>query len=187
VVRGLTEVVQSVIDAGTARTAGDALRMRGEGSYTSLAAAARIAIIYTQLGNADTTGLRPTHSEILDFIDSNLDLKSAVDMAASYRNAIDMPVSVLGLSCWILGRVDPDAAERFMSTLAAKTDLRAGDAILALLNRLTEVRRNGRLVTRNDYLSLVFRAWNYWRAGQKVNALLLRTRDGANVAVPEPK
>lgn len=188
VVRGLAEHVQDVIDAGTARTAGDALRMRGEPSYSALAATARLAILNREGIQLDAGGnLRPTHSEILAFVDENQDVKNAVNMASGLRNAIDVPVSLLALACWILSRIDPDDTEKFMTALATKVDLKAGDAVLALLNRLSEVRRNGRIVTRSDYLSLIFRAWNYWRSGTKVNTLLLRTRDGNNVLVPEPK
>lgn len=186
IVRGLQDNVQEVIDAGTARTAGDALRMRGEGLYSSLAAGARLALLFNNFGTLDSSNVRPTHLEILGFIDENPDLKTAVDMAVSRRNAIDVPVSVLSVAVWVLARIDVDDTERFFSNLATKTDLRAGDPILALLNRLTEVRRNGRLVTRSDYLSLIFRAWNYWRSRTKVNNLPLRTREGS-VSVPEPK
>jgi len=187
IVRGLAEQIQDVIDAGASRTAGDAFRMRGETSYSALAATARLAILHSGGLSIDAAGaMRPTHSEILAFVDENPDLKTAVDMSHGYRRGIDAPASVVALACWILSRVDPDDTERFMTTLATKTDLRAGDAILALLNRLTEVRRNGRVVTRSDYLSLIFRSWNYWRSRTKVNALPLRDRGGP-VAVPDPK
>lgn len=187
VVRGLPDRVQDVIDSGAARTAGDALRLRGEALYSSLAAAARLAILYNEFSNLSGADLRPTHAEILRFVDENPDIKSATDMAVGFRNAIDVPVSVLTVACWVLARVDPDDTHRFFSQLAEKTDLKGGDAVLALLNRLADIRRNGRRASRNDYLSLIFRAWNYWRGGTKVNTLPLKTRDGSGVLVPEPK
>lgn len=186
VVRGLEEDVQEVIDSGAARTAGDALRMRGITYYSSLAAASRIALLY-EVGSIDGSNLRPTHSEILDFVDNNPDLAEAVEMAVAHRQAIDVPQSVLSLAIWRLKKVDPDDAYLFISQLAEKTDLKAGDAVLALLNRLVEVRRNGRIMSRNDYLSLVFRAWNKWRSGEKIASLPIRGREGGAVDVPEPK
>lgn len=186
VVKGLEDKVQEVIDSGAARTVGDALRMRGEGLYSSLAAAARLALLY-EIGSIDSSNVRLTHSEVLEFVDRNTDLRAAVEQAVSYRNHIDVPVSVLSLAVWRLNRVDPDDAFLFISQLAEKTDLKAGDAILALHNRLTEVRRNSRIMARADYLSLIFRAWNRWRAGEKIANLPIRTRDGSSVDVPEPK
>lgn len=186
VVRGLDEAVQTVIDSGACRTAGDALRMRGEREYSTLAAAARLAIQFEK-GQIDAGMEKYTHTEILAFVDSHPDLTNAVDMARSYRHHIDVPPSVLTLAVWILYRVDASDCVLFFTRLADKTELHRGDAVLALLNRLTEVRRSSRIATRADYLSLVFRAWNYWRTRKTVHSLPIATRGGSGVDIPDPK
>ena len=187
VVRGLGDGVREVIDSGTGRTVGDALRMRGEPLYSSVAAAARLAWLFETSRELNSAGFRVTHSEVLEFLDTNKDFRPAIEFAGSVGRRIDMPVSVIGLAAWILLRVDSDDAYKFFTQLAEKTNLRSGDAILALIERLAEIRRTGRIATRGDYLSLIFRAWNYWRAGKPVQSLVLKTRDGSAVTIPEPK
>lgn len=185
VVRGVDEAAQTVMDSGAARTAGDALKLIGEAShYSSLAAAARLAILY---GLGEITGnVKVTNSEILEFAADNPSLRQAVELAGSWHGQIDVPMSALSVAVWRLLDVDADECILFFSRVADKTNLSARDPILALINRLAEVRRSGRRVERADYLSLIFRAWNYRRAGKSVTALPVRVNGGA-VDIPEPR
>ena len=186
VVRGLAPETQLVMDSGAQRMAGDALRLLGETNYTSLAAAGRIAILYTS-GRLDSgDNAKVTHTEILDFITDNADLRRAVDLAASWRTQIDVPLSVLSLAVWILLRVDPDECVLFFSRVAEKTNLPARDPALALINRLMEIRRTNRRMGRPDYLSLIIRAWNYWRTRKPVTNLPVQA-SGSSVDIPQPR
>lgn len=188
VVRGLEGESQEVMDSGAGRTAGDALRLRGRAQYSALAAAARAALLLETSGQLDGGNQsKVTHSEILDFLDENKDLIPAVEMAASYCKAIDVPLSVLSIACWRLSRVDMHDSNLFFAKLAEKTLLSNNDPILALINRLTDIRRNNRRLDRAGYLSLIYRAWNYWRARKTVANLPIITRGGASVDIPEPK
>lgn len=189
VLRGLEPETQEVMDSGSARTAGDALRLRGQTArYTSLAAAARLGV----LRGADTsidgsTGGKVTTLEILDFLDANPDLVDAVEMAVMHKTQIDVPMSVLSLAIFELSGVDTEACDIFITRVAEKTHLVKGDAILALNERLAEIRRTRRHASRADYLSLIFRAWNYWRTDKTVAALPLRSGRGSDaVDIPQP-
>lgn len=202
VVSGLDPAAQEAMDSGTARTTGDALRLRGETAhYSALAAAARVCI-YAEAGQSLDPGgqRRITTPEVLTFIEANSDLRAAVEMGSSYHRQIDMPQSVLAYAIWRFARVDVEACNTFIAKVAEKTLMTKGDPVLALVNRLAEVRRNSRRVTRDDYASLMFRAWNYWRKGRPIQALPISTgpRPGdadrdANarrripVAIPEPE
>lgn len=186
VVRGVDEAAQAVMDTGAARSPGDALKLLGEAThYSAVAAAARLAILYN-LGVISGNGVKVTNTEIIDFVMGNPDLRTAVDLATSWRNQIDIPLSVMSMATWRLLSVDPDNCILFFSQLAEKTNLTSRDPILALINRLAEIRRSGRRVERGDYLSLLFRAWNYWRTGRLVSSLPVRVNGGA-VDVPDPK
>lgn len=187
IIRGLDNGVQEVLDSGASRTASDALRMRGESNYANLSAAARVALMFEEGRLRQAGTAKYTHSEILAFIEKNPELRAAVDTAASYRKQIDVPVSGLAVAIWHLAGIDPDDCALFFKSLAEKTDLSRGDAVLALLNRLTEVRRSGRQMDRADYLSLIFRAWNYWRASKPVYTLPVATRGVGYVDIPEPR
>lgn len=185
VVRGVAEDAQELMDSGAGRTAGDALRLRGEANYSTLAAAARLAIGY-EAGRINSNGDKTTHAEIIGFIGDNEDLRYAVELAASWRYGIDVPISVLVVAIWRLYRINAEDCLTFFSQLANKTDLRSGDPVLALLNRLTEVRRSNRRLDRADYLSLIFRAWNLWRTRKTVQRLPVSVR-GSSVDLPEPR
>lgn len=186
IVRGLAQETQLVMDSGAARTAGDALRLLGETGYSNLAAAARTAINYEagRLQGANNT--KVTHTEIIEYIEENPDLRRAVDLAASWRKQIDVPLSVLSLSIWALLRVDPDDCVLFFSRVADKTNLAPRDPILALINRLMEIRRSSRRMQQADYLSLIFRAWNYWRTRKQIAGLPVQAA-GSSVDIPQPK
>jgi hypothetical protein len=186
VVRGVDEAAQTVMDTGAARTAGDALKLLGEGThYSALAAAARLAILYN-LGEVVGNNIKITNTEIVEFAGANPDLRRAVELAGSWHGQIDVPLSILSMTTWRLIQVDADDCILFFSRVADKTNLSSRDPILALINRLAEIRRSGRRVERGDYLSLIFRAWNYWRSGKTVAALPVRVNGGA-VDIPEPK
>jgi hypothetical protein len=186
IVRGLAEDTQQVMDSGAGRTAADALRMRGEVNYANLAATARLAIAY-QRGQFSGPAEKATHTEIAEFIVLNPDLRDAIELSVTWRNGIDMPMSVLGLAVWRTLRIDRECCIAFFTQLAERTNFVQGSAILALHNRLTEVRRNRRLLDRADYLSLTFRAWNYWRTGKQTKNLPITTHGGVAVDVPEPR
>jgi hypothetical protein len=183
VVYDLPDDVQEVIDSGTARTTGDALKMRNESNSLILAAAARAAIIYKADRFHFQSQLKHTHSEIIAFLEKNPDLRTAADLSALYRNQIDIPPSVLALSIWRLAQTDSDASSQFFYQLAEKTNLNRGDPILALIKVLIKIRRESIDVSRGEYLSLVFRAWNNWRRHKVISTLpILRVNDG----IPEP-
>jgi hypothetical protein len=185
VVRGLADDTQQVMDSGAARTAGDALRLLGESGYSSLAAAARFAL-HVEAGKVNSHQDKVTHLEIIGFIERNTDLKYAVDLAASWRSSVDVPLSVLTVAIWQLYRISPEECLSFFTRLSNKNDLHPGSPILALLNRLIEVRRNNRRLDRADYLSLIFRAWNVQRAAKSISSLPVATR-GGSVDIPQPK
>lgn len=186
VVRGLDDAAQTVMDTGATRSAGDALKLLGEESYyANIAAAARLAIIY-EAGDVVSGNLKVTNTEIVSFVDEHPDIRRAVELASTWRNAIDVPMSVTAMAIWRLMQVDADDTVLFFSKAAEKTNLSARDPILALINRLAEIRRSSRRVSRADYLSLIFRSWNYWRTRRLVASLPVRDSGGA-VAIPEPK
>lgn len=188
VVRGLEDAVQSVMDTGVARTAGDALRLRGDtGNYTRLAAAARLAIAF-DAGDVSATNMRVTNTEVLDFIDRNPGLVQACELSSgSWTSAIDIPPSLLTYVVWRLLEVDSEACVQFFSKLSELVGLRDGDPILALHSRLRNAKKERLRVERGDYVSLVFRVWNKWARGEKVPSGKLPIRyNGGPVDIPEP-
>lgn len=186
IVRGLDDEVQEVLDSGAGRSAGDALRMRGETNYSNLAATARAAMMFEDGRLYQGGGTKYTHGEIIEFLEKNPEMRDSVEFAVSLRHQIDIPISVLGVCIWRLAQVAPDDCTIFFTKLGEKTGFVKGDPILALHNRLTDVRRTNRALDRADYLSLVFRSWNAWRQRKSVHKLPTTVR-GEGVDIPEPR
>ena len=186
VVRGLENEVQEVLDSGAGRTAGDALRMRGETNYSNLAASVRAALMYQDGRLYHGGSHKYTHGEVIEFLEKNPEMRDAVEFAVGLRHQIDIPVSTLSVCIWRLSQVAPDDCTIFFTKLGKKTGFVEGDPILALDRRLAEVRRANRILDRTDYLSLVFRAWNAWRVRKSIQKLPIAVR-GAQVDIPEPR
>lgn len=186
VVRGLEDEVQSVLDSGAGRTAGDALRMQDEQNYSALAAGARIAMMFEDGRLDQGGGFKITHSELIEWLEKNPEMRPAVESSVMLAKLIEMPPSVLALCFWRLTPIDPQGCTTFFHRLAYKTHLEPGDAVLALLNRLTEIARSGRKTNRSTYVSLTFRAWNYWRHGKSVASLPIMSR-GQEIEIPQPR
>lgn len=186
VVRGLDDEVQDVLDSGAGRTAGDALRMRAEPHYSLLAAGARIALQF-QDGRLDQGGAcKYTHSELMDWIDKHPEMRTAVEATSRLAKQVALPPSVLTLSIWRLSQVDSEACMEFFQRLAFKTHLEPGSPVLALLYRLTDIERTARRTNRSTYVSLVFRAWNYYRQGKSVGSIQI-TSKGQEIETPQPR
>lgn len=184
VVYGLPEESQLVMDSGARRTAGDALSLQNVQNAHAVAAAIRLLNKY-ESGSSFETRPSITYPEIIDYLAKNPDLQGAVNKAIRTR-AIDMPLSALSVSILMLSRLDEEGCRIFFDKLLNRTDLSQGDPILALDTRFKEIRRSGRHAHAGDFLSLVFRAWNYWRRGQRVETLPLR-KAGGEVEIPVPR
>lgn len=179
VIWGLDEQTQELMDTGAARTPADALRLKGESNSPIVAAAARIGIL------VDNDALffgrehlkRSSHSEVIDWVARNPDVRRAADIAANYlRNHVDLPPSLTAYAYLRMAKVDLYDADEFWHRLADLENLERGNAILALSRRLRALDRQDRRVPRRLLLALVFRAWNAWRADESVMTLPLTGR-----------
>lgn len=191
VVRGLNPDSQTVMDTGVKRTGSDAMQLRGEKNRAALAATIRLALLYDSgklVPISGDKGGRPqvSNAELLDYLDAHPDIRVFVDQATSIFNRVDVHPSALALAMWVLHRVDAAAAVDFFNDLANLTGLQPGDPILALHNRLADIRRSRRRVEAQDFLSLIFRAWNARRDGKQLYRVPLESRNG-RVTMPVPR
>jgi hypothetical protein len=183
VVFGLRREAQDVMDSGRKRSAGDALQLAGMRNVGRLSAAARLALCRRDGLPLSSTGY--TNAEVQGFIRANPDLVEAVElMGNTVRNLLLTPRA--GDYCfWLLYRVDPDAAYAFFTSLQSLAGLADGNPILVLHRRLSGNYGASRRISIEEQLSLVVRAWNYWRQGRSVQKLLSTSRSGT-VAIPDP-
>ena len=185
VVRNLPEAAQSVMDTGDKRTAADALTLLGERNTSLTAAAARLGI-GVERGQLDGRA-EVTHPEIIEYLESNPDLRDAVDFVRPLVRRTDCTPAVMAHSMLVLSRIDQMAAATFWIDAAEKVGLAAGDPVIALTNRFAEARRNRQRLTNEMYLSAIYRAWNARRSGQPMRVVKINSSAGGIVPIPVPR
>lgn len=185
VVRNLNDVAQAVMDTGDKRTASDALSLLGESHTALLAAAARLGISIER-GRMDGR-MEVTHSEVVDYVADNPDLRDAVAFVQPLARRTDCLPAVMAHTTLILGRIDRQAVAQFWLDAAEKVGLAYGDPVIALTNRFAEARRNRERLSHAAYLSAIYRAWNARRAGSQLRVIKINSSAGGLVPVPEPR
>jgi hypothetical protein len=174
VVRGLNADVQATIDAGAKRTAGDALKLRGEMYGRTLAAVARRCLIWeaSDRKDMDPSHRSVSHQEVIDYVAAHPDLQNATDFAQHITGSRPAPLSVMGFSYWALAQISQDDADLFFEGLTTGVNLTPGNPVLALRNRLLDVRyRRYSAQDDREKVALIFKGWNFFRAGRPVQIL----------------
>lgn len=185
VIRGMPADDQVHMDTGKKRSAGDHLAILGMRNYSNLAAISRVALLWQRDALVHESNHKVSPDEITQFIFDNPDLVAAAEYAVHIRTHLETPVSVAGCAVWLLRHVDAQDADLFMDAWSSGAGLNEGSPILALTQRLREVRRNRRRVSRAEHLALILRAWNLWRDGKSVASLPLRARASGPVDIPK--
>ncbi|MEO6082542.1 MAG: hypothetical protein ABIQ18_05480 [Umezawaea sp.] len=183
VVFGLDREAQDVMDSGRKRNASDALQLGGMRNVARLAAAARLALTRREGGAQGGTTF--TNAEVQQFIRDTPDFTEAVEFLGTSSRNLPLTPRVADYCFWLLYRIDPDDAYGFFTSLETLHNLGADSPILVLHRRLSGTYGAGRRISAEEQLSLVIRAWNYWRQGRTVQKLQTISRSG-KVAVPEP-
>lgn len=185
VMHGIPNEAQRVMDTGRARTASDALSMKGEKHTSTIAAAVRIAI-GMEADMPDPGKHAVTHAEVEQFLSDNPDLRQASEFASQVARRTDCPPAVVAYTFWQFSRIaGPAAASDFWMAAADKVGLSAGDPVIALTNRFAESRRNRDQLTKRIQLSLIYRTWNARRAHKTMRFIRVNSPAGGLVPIPE--
>jgi hypothetical protein len=184
VIRGVDSEAQAHMDTGRKRTASDVLSLSGETHSSLLAATARLAL-GVNLGGSNIGRYEASHAEITEFVNDNPGLRYAVDFIRQYARRTDCPPAIAAYAFWRMARIDTMEAGQFWMAAADKIGLRQGDPTIALTNRLAEARRNRQRLSKEAYLSLIFRAWNARRAGKSLSLLRVNSSAGGIVPIPD--
>lgn len=178
VLRNVPTDAMTNMDSGRKRTVSDALGFDGEVNTAALAAAAKLALLYSD-GRLykDRKVQAVSTGEIREFIADNPDLRESTSFMYSIGRSIDLSPSVKIVAHWLFTRAaEPTSADLFFDALASRIGLSAGSPILALDSRIREMRRNGTRAGQRDQLRLLIKAWNYWRAGRTVRTLAVASK-----------
>lgn len=184
VVRGVTIDSQRVMDSGIRRNVTDQLDMAGKKNTRIMAAAARLALMEPNAGFVAEPIDQPTTTEILEFIEAySAEIAEAAQMAAFFSHSIPIIPSVTCVAWMNFVQIDSDACMEFFDSMKQQRLDGEGDPRLALVRRLTKTSHQTERMPQRQALSLVYRAWNAWRAGQTIRTLPTHTR-GEEVTVP---
>lgn len=185
VMRNVPVESMSNMDAGRKRTAADALGFDGESSPHLLAAATRLALLYTD-GRIyrDRKVQATSNGEIRDFLAEHPDLRYSVFSTSALARSVDLSPTAKVVAHWLfMHAAGEDAADQFFELLASRVGLPDGSPILALDSRTRELRKSKASINHRSELYLLIKAWNYWRNGRSVRSLSLTSR-AADVQLP---
>jgi hypothetical protein len=162
---GVDRDTRDTLDQGANRTAGDYLGLHGFHSTNNLAAVAKALWQWRTYGMLSSSGRHtPTRSEVLKTVADNPGLVKSFEFV-NRKNARAMgSPSMLGFCHFAFKAVAGDiSANYFMDALIDGINLKSGDPILTIRNRLIMDRKSLRAPDRAE---LLFRAWNAHRLEQ---------------------
>lgn len=188
VIRGLPADVQETVDGGVSRKFGDVLKLRGEPSYAALAAVARRIAVWEATGTFSTGAAHPTKAQLSRVIERYPQLREESTLAYRVARSCGLAPSIVGFCIWLFGQL-PDADEDiefFFGRLADFQGLTKGDPIYEL-RRAVEQSKGVRGERGTKYLvAITIKAWNAFRAGEKVGVLRFTTGGAHPEKFPQP-
>jgi hypothetical protein len=182
VVRGLGVDAQEAIDTNRVRSFAATLRLNGHFNELVLAAITRRLYLHMMQGRGAKGGgaRNPTKAELSRFLTEHEHLiKEACSVASLATNAqpkIGKPATLIG-SLWLLfAQKDREAADLFVREMLVKGNgLDDGHPVQRLRIRYARTDKNA--IDDNEAFMLGIKAWNHWRRGEKIGALIA-PRDG---------
>jgi hypothetical protein len=174
VVTGLKEETFNVIDTGRVRNAADVIGVNGYKNSVNLASAARFVMRYNANTLFQKTKGMATNQAILDFINKNKDLTECGEDAVYYYSKSRLiSVATVAALLFIFKKNNVEKAPKFFDKFTTGIDLKEGDPILVLRNKLMQDSLNKRKMKGIQKISLIVLAWNAFVKGGTLKNLRL--------------
>ena len=170
VMHGLDDEIFDVIDTGRRRSKSDLMYISNDIPVETakiLSAAAVIAYAYAN----GLYSLKPniSSSELAKWVTENNSLVHWAGHAQSLpRRTAPLPRSVAAAFLFFAGRLDPDAAVRFVERLMVGNVDGANDNLLHLRNMLTAAKLQRRPIHVSDIFGRMVKIWNAERRGRPI-------------------
>lgn len=186
VARGLPTEAIRVIDSGASRIFADTLAFDGVTDRNRVGSVVRWVLNW-EVGNYMGSGkFSPTTAELWDRYRMDADLFTAAALRGSDATRQGLGVAAAaGTAFYLFYTVDRDAASTFFDRYVSGAGLQSGSPILVLRNRMARVRLDR--TNRQEQLALTVKAWNHWRDGREVSAILMPKGELTNLNFPRPK
>ena len=174
------------MDQGGNRSASDALGFVGHKNTNVLAAVAKLSILYSDgrmFGDAQKQAV--SHGEIVDFVDTHPAIDGSIQATHAAANQVDCSHTRLAASHFIISEaVGSKYADIYFDQLATRANEPSGSAVLAVDQRLREVRRNRSTYPPRNYLYLLIKGWNYYATDAPVKKLSMAPRGKFSIPTP---
>lgn len=165
------------LDTGKKRNNADVLGIMGYSNPTQLAATARFIVNFQS--NALRSNELVTNQQMEVFLDGNPRIMESLGFIKEVKVEGILPASVAAGLHFLMGRVDPEDAEKFFHDLAKGSMLAASDPVLLLREKLIYYKnRVGSNLSRRELVAHVIKAWNYRRTGKIVKRLTWAKKSG---------
>lgn len=171
VVRGLEPDAQETIDAGKKRLFSEALQMREESNYSTLAAMTRAIVMYRSRWAIKV----PSAADMLALLEEFPFLREGAAPVNRATAKAYLPAGVGGICWWLFADRETELQGDltwvlgFFHELAADTDHPKGDPTLALRRYLGEIHDKKRpSPTRHTMIAVTIKAWNAFRFGKSI-------------------
>jgi hypothetical protein len=196
-VTGLDDKVQVAMDQGAARGVADALKIANGHvkNVTVVSGLCRWMVAHPEPGVPGMiTSLKQKISiaESVEAYDRYPEiLQLAADRAVFMRKHIPVSVTALAYVYLQLFRVDPEACNEFFGAMVDMSFSKTGDPRKAALKRLTMMANDpnhaGTSQTQSVVvISVLLRAWNYWRKGEEIDTIAGRNSKGQPIEPVQP-
>lgn len=171
VVRGLAPESQITMDQGTRRSPADQLAVAGIITDGTVAAAIRVYIKWeTGLLFGDKNRSKVTTSQVVEWAQSNPDMVSQLSelVSAGVKRTPCTPSLALAVALR-LTLIDEAATIHFFDKLITRENITG--PVLALRNRLDNVRESKVQLTERDLIGFFVIAWNAYRTHRQIGTL----------------
>lgn len=186
VAKGLPTEAMRVIDSGASRIFADALAVDGVTDRNRVGSVVRWVLNWEARNFMGSGKFSPTNSELWDRYRAEADLFSAAALRGADLSRQGLGTTAVGGTAFFLFfKIDEDAANTFFDHYVSGAGLMPGSPILMLRNRMMRVKMDR--MRRQEQLALTIKAWNHWRAGSSVNALIMPRGELTNLNFPQPK
>lgn len=171
VVRGIDGDTFDTIDTGKKRTAGDILGIDGCRNFNAVAAAVRwVTLIRSGLFRMSSCKMSADEVRLFWAAEMEIEESTARAMAAKRMLA---PGLAGGLH-YLFSKKDPEQADRFFQDIGNGVDLKGGDAVFVLRERVIKDRMSKSKLLQEEVAALCIRAWNHRRERNDVPTTMLR-------------
>lgn len=168
VVYGVEPEVFRTIDTGATRTMGDILTIVGEKDVNVFASA--LSVLYKVEANKgritawSKSSDRPTKAMLLDLAEKHPKLQEYVARTSKLRRL--MSAGLAATLWYLMAKRDTTLADMFWGKIGTGDELRRGDILHTLRERMIKERNQRPSPTQDQTADIIVRAWNALRRGE---------------------